>query len=118
MKDKNQVLQSNVFSLSLFSSDEAMLFYSGFFNYKAFLASYEYLNPGDNGENVRYWLSGDDEIPSEHYVSSPQLSGQRGRSKSLKPQEFFSLCVAWDGDLRKPTFLICLMFLRQLLVGS
>ena len=67
-----------------------MLFYSGFFNYKAFLASYEYLNPGDNGENVRYWLSDDDdEIPSEHYVSSPQLSGQRGRSKSLKPQEFF-----------------------------
>ena len=87
------MLQSNVFSLSLFSSDEAMLFYSGFFNYKAFLASYEYLNPGDNGENVRYWLSGDDEIPSEHYVSSPQLSGQRGRSKSLKPQEFvLTLC--------------------------
>lgn len=67
-----------------------MLFYSGFFNYKAFVASYEYLNPGDN---VRYWLSGDDEIPSEHYVSTPQLSGQRGRSKSLKPQEFvLTLC--------------------------
>ena len=70
-----------------------MLFYSGFFNYKAFVASYEYLNPGDNGENVRCWLSGDDKIPSEHYVSTPQLSGQRGRSKSLKPQEFFrTLC--------------------------
>ena len=62
LEDKNQALQSNVFSLSRFTSDEAMLFYTGFPNYKVFLASFEYLDPGDNGENVRYWLSCDIEI--------------------------------------------------------
>ena len=41
LEDKNQALQSNVFSLSRFTSDEAMLFYTGFPNYKAFLASFE-----------------------------------------------------------------------------
>lgn len=65
LEEKNEALQSNVFSLSRFTSDEAMLFYTGFPNYKAFLASFEYLDPGDNGENVRYWLSGENEIPSE-----------------------------------------------------
>lgn len=65
LEGKNKALQSNVFSLSRFTSDEAMLFYTGFPNYKAFLASFEYLAPGDNGENVRYWLSGENEIPSE-----------------------------------------------------
>ena len=54
LEDKNQALQSNVFSLSRFTSDEAMLFYTGFPNYKVFLASFEYLDPRDNGENVRY----------------------------------------------------------------
>ena len=48
LEDKNQALQSNVFSLSRFSSDEAMLFYTGFPGYKVFLASFEYLDPGDN----------------------------------------------------------------------
>ena len=94
LEDKNQALQSNVFSLSRFTSDEAMLFYTGFLNYKAFLASFEYLDPGDNGENVRYWLSGDNEVSSEHYVSLPQLGVKRGRPRSLNPQEefFLTLC--------------------------
>ena len=56
LEDKNQALQSNVFSLGQFTSDEAMLFYTGFPNYKVFLTSFENLHPGDNGENVRYWF--------------------------------------------------------------
>ena len=39
-----------------------MLFYTGFPNYKAFLATFEYLNLGNDGENVRYWLLGDNDI--------------------------------------------------------
>ena len=61
LEDKNQALQSSVFSLSRFTSDEAMLVYTGFPNYKVFLASFEYLDPGDNGENVKYWLSCDND---------------------------------------------------------
>ncbi|KAK2561962.1 hypothetical protein P5673_015389, partial [Acropora cervicornis] len=78
LEDKNQALQSNAFSLSRFTSDEAMLFYTGFPNYKVFLASFEYLDPGDNGENVRYWLSCDNDIPSEHYETPAQLGVKRG----------------------------------------
>ena len=51
-----------------------MLFYTGFPNYKVFLASFEYLDPGDNGENVSYWLSCDNEILSEHYQFPAQLA--------------------------------------------
>lgn len=50
LEDKNIALQSNVFSLNRFSSDEVMLFYTGFPNYKAFLATFEYLNPGNTVE--------------------------------------------------------------------
>ena len=91
---ENQTLQSNVFSLSRFTSDEAMLFYTGFPSYKLFLASFEYLDPGDNGENVRYWLSCDNEIPSELHQSPAQLGVKMGRPRLLKPQgEFFlTLC--------------------------
>jgi len=39
LQDKIEALQSNVFSLNQFTSDEAMLFYTGFPNYKAFLAT-------------------------------------------------------------------------------
>ena len=71
-----------------------MLFYTGFHNYKAFLAAFEYLNSGNNGENVRYWLSGDNDISSEQYLSPPQLGAKRGRPRSLKPEEefFLTLC--------------------------
>ena len=41
LEDKNIALQSNVFSLNGFSSDEVMLFYTGFPSYKAFLATFE-----------------------------------------------------------------------------
>ncbi|XP_068743411.1 uncharacterized protein [Montipora capricornis] len=99
LEDKNEALQSNVFSLSRFTSDEAMLFYTGFPNYRVFLASFEYLDPGDNGENVRYWLSCDNEIPSEHYETPAQLGVKRGRPRSLKPQEefFLTLCRLRQG---------------------
>ncbi|XP_068738821.1 uncharacterized protein [Montipora capricornis] len=65
----------------------------GFPNYKVFLPSFEYLDPGDNGENVRYWLSCDNEIPSEHYETPAQLDVKRGRPRSLKPQEEFCLTL-------------------------
>ncbi|XP_067038652.1 uncharacterized protein [Acropora muricata] len=95
LEDKNQALQSNVFSLSRFTSDEAILFYTGFPNYKVFLASFEYLDPGDNGENVRYWLSCD----NEHYETPAQLGVKRGTPRSLKPQEefFLTLCRLRQG---------------------
>ena len=44
-------------------------------------------------------MSGDNEIPSEHYVSPVQLGVKRGRPRSLKPQEefFLTLCRLRQG---------------------
>ena len=55
---------SHLVGLPLMMLFVKMLFYTGFPNYKVILASFEYLDPGDNGENVRYWLSCDNEIQS------------------------------------------------------
>ena len=54
--DKFEVLQSSVFSLERFSqSDDQILFYTGFPNYRTFLSNFEFLDPGTTRENMRYW---------------------------------------------------------------
>lgn len=93
LEEKCEDLQSRLFSLERFTSDEHMLFYTGFPNYKTFLATFEFLNPGKNGENIRYWLSGDHCVFSQHYDQPPEVSAKRGGPRSLKPVEEFFLVM-------------------------
>lgn len=53
-----ETLQKQLFSVDRFKHDDSsMRFYTGFPNWSTFLAVFNYLNPGDEGENVAYWLS-------------------------------------------------------------
>ena len=52
-----EVLQKQFFSVDRFKEDDSSVsFYTGFPNWGTFLAVFNYLNPGDEGENIAYWL--------------------------------------------------------------
>ena len=57
LSEKCSKLERRIFSSDKFISDEDIAFYTGFPSYAAFMATYTYLNPGENGENIRYWRS-------------------------------------------------------------
>ncbi|XP_022797526.1 uncharacterized protein LOC111335801 [Stylophora pistillata] len=40
------------------SNDSLVAFYTGFPNYQTMMALYDFLGPGEQGENINYWLSG------------------------------------------------------------
>ncbi|XP_078366265.1 uncharacterized protein LOC144650453 [Oculina patagonica] len=77
LEEKCEGLQSRMFELERFTSDDSMVFYTGFPNYKTFLATFEYLNPGKSGENIRYWLSGGHDVSSDHYNIPPKFTAKR-----------------------------------------
>lgn len=86
LEDNNEKPKRKVFTLDSFtSSNKAGQFYTHFENWDAFMAIYRYLNPGQNGENIRYW--------NESYTnfSTADLDQDRGgRPRSLNPlQEYF-----------------------------
>ena len=50
-----------------FKSDENISFYTSFPKYATFVATYEFLNPGVHGENIRYCSSSERALPAEFY---------------------------------------------------
>jgi len=76
-------LQNRVFSLDKFISDEDIAFYTGFPWYAAFMATYTHLNPGESGENIRYWGSVQNDVDPENYEREPELGGGPGRPRIL-----------------------------------
>ena len=51
-------------------SDENMASYTGFPNVSMFKAVFEFLNPGDQGENIKYWSSKDKCVERDFYENS------------------------------------------------
>ena len=69
-----------------------MRFYTGFPNWSTFLAVFNYLNPGDEGENIVYWLPQSNvSVPAEFYNESEgEPSRKLGRPRNLRPiDEYF-----------------------------
>ena len=64
---------------SIFISDEDIAFPS----YAAFMATYTHLNPGESGENIRYWRSVQNDVDPEYYEREPELGGGTGRPRTL-----------------------------------
>ena len=51
-------LQKQLFTVDRFKGDDSSIkFYTGFPNWETFQAVFKYLNPGNEGQNITYWLS-------------------------------------------------------------
>ena len=90
LSEKCENLENRIFKLDNFLCDEDMAFYTGFPSYGVFMATYNYLNPGERGENIRYWLSVSKDVGPEYYEKDPQLGVGPGKPRTLNSKvEFF-----------------------------
>ena len=97
LKQELESLQSIIFALDRFKTDENISFYTGFPNFEAFMAVFRFLNVGENGENIRY-SSNKQDVPAEFYNCENEdveddnkqenyLGSKKGRPRKLKPVE-------------------------------
>ena len=82
-----------------------MGFYTGFPNCSTFLAVLNYLNPGDEGENVAYWLSQSNvSVPAELYDESEvEPSRKLGRPRNLRASPMETGCRGKSPSDRRKT---------------
>ena len=53
-----EFLQKQMFTVNRFRGDDSSIkFYTGFPNWNTFNAVFKYLNPGNEGQNISYWVS-------------------------------------------------------------
>ena len=90
VKQKCEQLEKHVFSFDNVKTDDSLLtFYTGFPNVQTMMALYEYLDPGVNGMNIKYWLSGQDNSQKAAAVNSVK----QGRPRTLTPSDEFFLVM-------------------------
>ncbi|PFX19213.1 hypothetical protein AWC38_SpisGene16382 [Stylophora pistillata] len=109
LERKYEKCDERLFSFkNIASNDSLVAFYTGFPNYQTMMALYKFLDPGEQGENINYWLSG------KGFDSSPK-SVKKRRPRILKQVDEFllTLCRLKQGLLSciQPNYLI---FLSQL----
>lgn len=93
---QNETLNKRQFTLeNLQLKDSAAAFYTGFQTWDAFMAVYNYLDPGERGENISYWRSTNAEVSSADYNEdqSDELFTKRGRARSLRPVDEFFMAI-------------------------
>ena len=90
-------LQKQLFTVDRFRGDDSSIkFYTGFPNWDTFDAVFKYLNPGNEGQNISYWVSklNLNESAAVYVGENEELIRKRGRSRSLRPiDEFFAVCA-------------------------
>ena len=80
--------QENLFSYERFKTDKDVNFYTGFPTVEIFEAFYDCCDPGEVGQNLLYWHSGDTSATAlEEEESSEVPLPKRGRPRSLSPKE-------------------------------
>lgn len=90
-------MSSRLFCVDRFTTDGDISFYTGMSSYATFMAIFEYLNPGDNCENIRPRGSVTD-VPEDFYNSDSDDEGnvqaaKKGRRRKLKPQDEFFIVL-------------------------
>lgn len=101
-KRRLESVQNRLFTLDTIKSKspDALAFYTGFQSWDAFMAIYKYLDPGERGEKINYWLSGNtDDSANYDDNNSEQSLSKKGRARSLQPIEeyFLVLCRLRQG---------------------
>ena len=90
-----QSLQKQMFTVDRFRGDDSSIkFYTGFPNWDTFDAVFKYLNPGNEGKNISYWVSKLNlNVSAGVYEGeNDELIRKRGTSRSLRPvDEFFAV---------------------------
>ena len=71
------------------TEDSLLTFYTGFPNVQMMMALYKYLDPGVNGKNVTYCLSGQEDSQKAAVCNSVK----QGRPRTLSPLEEFFLTM-------------------------
>ena len=90
VKQKCEQLEKHVFSFDNIKTDDSLLtFYTGFPNVQTMMALYEYLDPGVNGMNIKYWLPGQDNSQKAAAGNSVKQGGPR----TLTPSDEFFLVM-------------------------
>ena len=84
--EENGELKSRMFCIDNLSGDESISFYTVLPNLQIFQASLVYLNPGENGQNIRYWRSTNKKVYGHHYDGDNQKN-KPGRKRTLKPED-------------------------------
>lgn len=85
-KRRIECLQNQVFTVERFQSRDASIhFYTGFPNWNVFMSVFRYLNPGDMGENITYWLCSRENVFASIYEEVAANGSKKGRSRSLRP---------------------------------
>lgn len=95
--------EKRLFSFSRFTSSKSISFYTGFDSVEVFNALYEFLDPGEQGENIRYWNSSftdkDTTVQTKDEDETIELTPKQGRPRLLHPKEelFIVLCRLRQG---------------------
>ena len=95
MKNVDELLERK-FGITRFKdSDLDINFFTGFPNYKTLLACYNFLKPGENGENIVYVNSATEDL---EFSASGNVDGSRenkpGKHRKLSTlDEFFMVLV-------------------------
>ena len=84
LEQKCEKLEKHMFSFDNVKTDNSLLtIYTGFPNVQTMIALYEYLDPGVNGNNIKYWLSSQDDLQK----ATAGNSVKQGRPRTLTPSE-------------------------------
>ena len=92
LSQENNDLKSRTFCIHNLSDNDSISFYTGFPYLETFKATLSYLNPGENGENIRYWRSIDVKVDDER-KSKQRDCNKPGRRRTLQPEEAFFLVL-------------------------
>ena len=95
LSQENNDLKSRTFCINNPSDNDSISFYTGFPNLETFKATLSYLNPGENGENIRYWRSIDMKVDEKIYErKSKQRDCNLGEEELFSQRKnFFWCCV-------------------------
>ena len=88
-------LQQQMFTVDRFRGDDSSIkYYTGFPNWDTFSAVFKYLNPGNEGQNISYWVSklNVNVLAAVYEDESEEAIRKKGRSRALRPiDEFFAV---------------------------